>query len=255
MKDGSTISAEKLAERFYTGFIGQAMYDQPLRYTTNFGYEREDMRHDLGHDLCPIGHQMELPHHIAKIIEAEQTEGSLFGSLSDEEIGIVMLACLLHDSGETTHPAITQAGLKPVGDIPAGCKTPEDRQNETAVRQFLWEAIYADVDPVVMERVEAIIAHQDNTHLHDLFEAGHLAQTLETSNFAYHRLMSERWHREGEVIDLRRDDAARLSGLLGIMRVVHASAQKHIPQYEHLVYIRTIANESAALRYPEHRLM
>ncbi len=246
------MSAEKLAQRFYDSDIGRSMYDQPLRYSANFGYEREDMHYDLGHDLCPIGHQVELPYHVAKIIEAEHREGSVFGSLSEKEIGILMFTSLLHDIGEATHPAITAAGLVTVGDIPAGCKTPEDREHEAAIRQYLWETIFDDVDPQIIERTEAIIAHRDKTHLHDLFEAGHLAQTLETSNFAYHRLADEYWHREGEVIDMMNDETVRFSGLLGIARVAFLSSQKDMMRYYHLIHVRTVIDHSIALRYPKH---
>lgn len=255
MKDGSTISAEKLARRFYDSPIGQAMYDQPLRYTTNFGYDQEDMRHDLGHDLCPIGHQMELPYHAGKVIEAEEAEGTIFAPRNQEEAGIVMLTALLHDCGEATHEMISEAGLTPVGDIPAGYKTTEDRANEAAVRAFIWETIFHDVDPAVVERMEAIIAHKDTTYLHDLFEAAHLVQTLETSNFAYYRLAEERWSREGEVIDIAQDDAIRFSGLTGIARVAYLTAQKDVKKYYHFAHVRSVADNATAMRYPKHQLI
>ncbi len=109
LKDGSLASANQLAERFYTSEIGSSMPDQPLRYVGRFGYDRDAMLEDLGHDLCSIGHQKELAFHLGEIIEREMSDETLYGSMDEKDIAIVMLAALVHDIGEATHPLIEQA--------------------------------------------------------------------------------------------------------------------------------------------------
>lgn len=255
LQDGSTISAEKLAQRFYDSDLGKAMPNQPLRYEANFGYDRDSMLVDLGHDVCPIGHQMELAYHLGTIIEAEENEGTVLSSLTDEEIGLLMFACMVHDAGETTHPTIVEAGLTPVGDIPAGEKTAKNRENETAIREYIWNSLFDDVEPETIARVEAIIAHQDATILHDYFEAAHLVQMFETSNFAYHALAREQHYRHGEIIDPQNDEHARLSGLLGIARVPYLRSQNEIQKYSYFSHVRTVMDDAETLRTPPHRLL
>jgi len=243
-----------LAARLYNDEIGRAMYEQPFRYAVRYGYDREDMRTDLGHDLCPIGHQMELPYHTAKIIEVERAEGTIYGSLPDEEVGVLMFVDMIHDAGESTHATIAAAGLKPIGDIPAGLKTEENRDHEAAIRRFLYDRFFSDVDEQIIEQVEAIISHKDDTILHELFEAGHLAQTLETSNYAHFALARENWHRTGEVIDPITEEGSRLSGLLGVARVVYAHVKDDIGKYSHFGYIRQLGEQADLLRQPSHQL-
>lgn len=244
LQDGTTIAAEDLAARFYESEIGGAMVDQPLRYVGRFGYDRDSMLHDIGHDLCPVGHQLELPYHTARVIEAEIRNNTEYGNLSEDELGILMFTCLIHDIGESVHEAVIAAGLQPVGDIPAGMKTDIDRANEAQVRRFFYDTFFSDVDEAVIERVEAIISHVDTSLLHTLFEAGHEAQTLETSMFAYHALTREQWHQQGDIIDPTTVDGQRLSGLLGIARVAHAHHRPAVEELSYLSHIRELTQEA-----------
>ncbi len=255
LKDGSTLSAAELASRFFDGEFGQAMLKQPLRYLARFEYDNDMMREDLGYDLCPIGHQMELPYHVGRIIDSETDEGTIYSMLSDEEIGILMLACMLHDIGESTHPIVSASGLNPVGDIPAGEKTDQNRADEVAVRQLFYDLLFEDVDEQVIERVEAIISHTDDTHLHELFDAGHVVQTIETSNFAYHALAREHWYRHGETIDINNPDGVRLSGLLGIARVPYHRSHGELAKYSHFAHVRELSSSAEHLRTPSHQLL
>lgn len=178
-RDGSPISVHELRERFFTSEYGEHMYGQALRFSQRYGYDRTLMRQDLGGDVCPVGHQYELTEHLQIILDGEQAAGSLF-QLSEQEQAILAFTCSIHDIGECEHPDLITAGLTPVGDIPAGGKTDVDRANEAAVRTFFYDQFYSDIDPAIIERVEAIIAHKDTTILHELFEAAHELQTLDT---------------------------------------------------------------------------
>lgn len=255
LTDGSTVSAFSLAERFYDSEYGQAMRGQPLRYSTRYGYDESTMLSDLGHDLCPVGHQRELAFHLGTIIDKERQLQTLYGGINEYELGIVTLACLLHDMGESTHPDLIRAGYTCVGDIPMGLKTDTDRENETAIRRYFYKEFLGDVDDETIERIEAIISHRDTTHLHELFEAAHVAQTFETANYAYHRLAATAWHKNGEAFDISSDDGMRLSGLLGIARICAEDSLATLNNYRHYVAIDAMGELSVNLRAPKHQLL
>lgn len=255
LADGSSVSALELANRFYESPYGQSMRDQPLRYSTRYGYDRDSMLHDLGHDLCPLGHQYELAFHLGEIIDQEQANQTLYGGIDEYELGIVTLACLLHDIGESTYPELERQGYICVGDIPAGLKTDNDRANESAIRQYFYKEFLDDVDELVIERIEAIISHKDDSHLHDLFEAAHVKQTFETANYAHHRLARTIWHRNGEVFDISSLDGARHSGLLGIARVSVTRSLPEIEKFRHFSAIDDTLTTSIDLREPKHQLL
>lgn len=248
MKDGSTISAHELAARFFDNDFGVEMSKQPLRYDQDFGYSRGSMTKDLGYDVCPVGHQMELAYHVGTIIEAERANQTILSALSDEEIGILMLASMLHDIGESTHPDIALAGLNLVGDIPAGRKTDQNRIDEANVRDFFYKNLFDDVDSSVIERIEAVISHTDTTYLHDIFDAAHVVQTIETTSFAYSALAREQWHKEGEIVDPSSQNGARLSGLLGIARIPYENSLKELDDYSYLLHVQKIREDSNSLR-------
>lgn len=248
MKDGSTLSAHELAARFFDNDFGGDMSKQPLRYEQDFGYNRSSMITDLGYDVCPVGHQMELAYHAGTIVEAERTNETTLSSLSDDEIGTLMLASMLHDIGESTHSDIASAGLTPVGDIPAGKKTNQNRIDEAKVRGFFYKTLFDDIDSPTMQRIEAIISHTDTTYLHDIFDAAHVIQTIETTGFAYSALAREHWHKNGEVIDPFSHYGSRLSGLLGIARIPYENSLKELDNYSHLIQAQKVREDSNYLR-------
>ncbi len=230
MCDGSRLPARQLADRAHDSTYGRFMRDeQPLRFAQRFAYgDRQTMLDELGDDLCPIGHQQELGWHLAQLIEKQRLFDPTF-ELSDEDAAVLMFTCLIHDMGEMTHDDVLRVTGAVVGDIPAGKKTPEDRMVEKNVRLFLYDTFYPDVDPDVIARTEAIIAHEDTTLLHDLFEAAHEAQTLETTLRA--RDVSEElgWHEGHDILPLVDNSTGRASAALGMGRLV---LRDHLPKFE-----------------------
>jgi hypothetical protein len=257
MADGSTQSAARLAQRFFESEYGQSMLDQPYRYDANFGYDRDDMIFDNGLDHCPIGHQRELPYHFGKLLDQEDADKTVLSAISDCDRGVLALAMFKHDNGESTHDSLITAGFTVVGDIPAGNKRQIDRENEAKIRNHFDAKFLSDVHPDTLAQMEAIISHEDKTLLHDYFEAAHAAQTFETSNRAHYRLNEEVWHRVGAVIDVTIDnkESARLSGLLGISRVVYSRSFDGLKEYSYFGYIDNLVRETDALRNPSHRLI
>lgn len=244
MADGSMRPADWLAGRAHNSEYGQHMRDeQPLRYAQRYGYaDRPTMLDELGADLCPIGHQKELGWHLAQVIEKQRMLDPSF-ELSDDDAAVAMFACQIHDMGEMTHEDVSAATGAVVGDIPAGNKTDQDRMIEKNVRLFLYETFYKDVDPMIITRVEAIIAHEDNTLLHELFEAAHEAQTLETVLRA--RDISENlgWHEAHDTIPLADNSNGRASMALGIGQLVMRDHMVVFESFEHYAHMTDLLGE------------
>ena len=254
MADGSTQNASLLAKRFYSSSYGLEMRSQPLRYSVNFGYEPNAMVSDIGYDVCPVGHQVELAFHLGRIIDEEQSAQTFYGALDEHDLGTLALACLVHDIGESTHADLLKLGYTTVGDIPAGCKTQTDREHEAAIRQFFYSELFSDVSPEIIERVENIINHKDDSHLQDLFEAAHILQTFETSNNAHQKLAELVWYKNGEPFDISNAVDSRASGLLGIARVSALQSFKELESYRYFAAIDAMLTASKKLRYPQHQL-
>lgn len=255
MADGSTLPALELAARFNDSEYGQSMPDQPLRYEGRFKYEREDMRSDLGHDLCPIGHQMELPYHTGRLIDVERLDGTSYGELPEELLGTLVLTEMLHDCGESMHPRILELVGEVIGDVPAGQKTDHHRAVEAAVRSVIFAELFSDVHPDVMSQTEAVISHKDDGMLHDLFEASHAIQTVETSNYAHYRLNDYAWYRAGEPIQIESEDTERMSGLLGVAREPLYTSMPSLEQFSCFSLVRQVKQHALELREPPHRLL
>ena len=180
MADGGTTGADLLWFRYWSSPYGEFMDKQPYRFAQHFGYEENLMIADLGIDVLPRDHQMETGLFVCWILDKEFEESGTYPIMLDD-IGIVLFAAFIHDSGESLHPEIAEEVGAVVGDIPYGHKTDEDRRVEAAVRRALYSRLYPDVDTGILERVEGIISHKDTTSLHDLFEAAHSLQAFVTS--------------------------------------------------------------------------
>lgn len=195
LKNDHSISVDELLDVFRTSVYAEWMTGQKLRFHRYNGYDREAMLEDLGPDVSPTGHHDTTLAHAIAIIEQERQEGTLLGEIDDAELAVGLFAIGIHDLGECEHkilldePGVTRL----VGDIPAGCKTNEDREDERSVRLAIYERLYSDVDPAVIARVESIIAHEDHSVLHDLFEAAHRSTTLQTVLNA-RKALRERYH-------------------------------------------------------------
>lgn len=213
--DGAPLDVAELAARAHNSEFGVYMDQQPLRFWDNFGYDRDTMLADLGPDMHPIGHQNETARHMALALDAEHELG-----LTDEELGILMFACRIHDMGESMHPEIAGRVGSVVGDIPAGQKTDEDRLIEKKVREFIYAELYSDVDPEILLRVEALIAHEDDTLLHELYELAHGLQTFDTALQAMETWQEGVFHHHGSVMDIQGPDGGRTSAVLGLHRSV-----------------------------------
>lgn len=184
MEDGSALPVHELLDRFWSGECGQHMRTQPLRYSKDFPYERgqrEQALSDLGWDLDPVGHQWEAARYVSYILEDELVHtGKLPEGMDESDIGLIVFAMGIHDIGEDTHESVQAAVGAAVGDIPFGRKTDADRAVEAGVRAYRYRTLFPDVSPKIIERIENIISHKDDSVLHDIYEAAHHLQSLAT---------------------------------------------------------------------------
>jgi hypothetical protein len=249
LKDGSSDSVLNLAGRaFKSNEFGLHMNTQPYRFSERYGYEPERSLDELGADIHPVGHQYELGYHLANILEVDAERLGL----TQNDIAIVMLAALIHDMGETTHPHVKTHCGNVVGDIAFGLKTDKDRLAEAGIREYLYNGLLADVPFSTKQRVEAIISHKDETILHDLFEAAHELQTYETTRRASAALNSDEGWRAATAEEpleiLTAEKAKRISGLNALSSLVLAECtpnlSRHAKTFNHVK--STIQAESIA---------
>lgn len=178
LSDGTIVSAMSLADRAYQHeWFGAQLRTQVPRFA--FLFESNDRIVEyLGKDADPIGHMYELAFHAARVIEHENEP------IDEKDRGVLMLALLVHDMDETMHPQIENACGGVTGDIRAGGKTPSDKELQSKIRDTFYRTVLYDVPQNTHRRVEAIISHEDKTHLGELYEACHDFQAFETTQHA-----------------------------------------------------------------------
>ncbi|HEY0965379.1 MAG TPA: hypothetical protein VGE13_02765 [Candidatus Saccharimonadales bacterium] len=234
--EGVPVLVSDLTYRVHNSDYGLYMDSQDLRFWENFGYHRPTMLADLGSDLHPIGHQNETARHLSLVIENEPDL-----CLSPEEIGTLALASRMHDMGESMHPRIAERTGAVVGDIPAGKKTDNQRLIEMRVRRYVYDQLLPDVHQDIIDRVELIIAHHDETILHELFEVAHELQTFDTAKRAKSKWEEGIFHHHGQVMHIQSDDGGRTSGLLGLHRAVFMrSGITLLKSYSHYNHVQSV---------------
>lgn len=228
--NGGPKTVGELADRYYLGRYGQAMRQQPLRFEANFGgFPRQQILADYGPDACPVDHQRYATDFLYRVVEAEERHHTLY-TPDPKDLPTLALGMATHDFGESTHEDIEYFYGDTLGDIPAGSKTNKDRITELNIRQLMNYIHFSDVDPAVLERIEAIVGHRENSLIHDLYEAAHNLQTLDTTIRAGRALERAKQTEQGE-------DSPRLIALRGMTTVVRNSATSKLQAYRHLVSV------------------
>lgn len=190
-KDGP-VSLLSLDQAWRTSDYGRHFLHQPPRYVKRFDPDINgaDVIRYLGPDACPQGHQDNFLPYIDFVLDKEDELGSLM-AVSTEDRDLLYFVAMFHDIGELTHPDLKGYGLRPVGDIPFGKKTPEDRQRESDVRLFIFnQPPFNQLDKQFVARAEMMITHDrismiklgDSTfHLHEIYEAAHDIVSVDTA--------------------------------------------------------------------------
>lgn len=184
---GGQLSVAEMRQRLTEDEMGKAFFEQDPRYYKSFPVTKGKSIEYIGNDAYPVMHQFELAdRHLMTILEAEYSAQTLWQP-TEENIALLHCLCSFHDIGEIEHARLIEAGLTPIGDIPAGMKTTQDRRNEERNIRYLFSYFFSDVDPQFLKRMEAIMAHKPlagDEFLHEIYEAAHNLQTLETATNA-----------------------------------------------------------------------
>lgn len=177
-----TVNLSDVSRQFYLGDIGKHFASQPYRYQSRHGLSNDALRRNAGIDTHPIGHQVLLARHY---LDAVIGDGA-HGTFTADQITLARFTALFHEVGESTHASLLEAGFSPIGDIPHGEKTPEQKVEESIIRHhiFTTDEAFASIDPTFIERAEAIIAHhptEGDERIHELIETAHTLQGFDAA--------------------------------------------------------------------------
>jgi len=151
---------QELHQRYAGSIYGQYHATQLPRFSQNYGYDPDQMIGDLGDDVHPVRHMAYTEASVAVPFITTQLTSSHEHFNRQQIIGL-RLAAILHDIGESQHPAITEAVGVTVGDVWFESKQTSDAQQEVLIRHFLYGQLYADIPPVLLEQAEEAIENGD----------------------------------------------------------------------------------------------
>lgn len=174
--NGRWVSVRTLADRAYQHPIfGLHMQHQKPRYMVSF--DNAEVLHDvIGPNAHPLGHQYETGYYFAWV--TSQLGDDI--RPKDQEYAIGLLACLVHDMGESEHKTIERIVGGTIGDIQTGQKTSNDKELERKINKYFYQEVFPDVHPSVIRRLEEIVSHDKEDLLHSIYEAAHVLQGLDT---------------------------------------------------------------------------
>ncbi len=193
---------------------GQFQDIQPLRFSAQYDYSRNDMLAELGADTHPLGHMPATHNQLLRVL-AEMSLADQ-ADWSPADIHQVRLTALLHDIGECQHPNL---GVT-CGDIPFGKKTDAERNIEAQVRSALYETYFPGIPDDTLTRMERLIRHQEQSIVHDSIEAAHDASAYRTSLRAGKLAL--------QLLDIRPNTDAHLNALTRLGKEVSQSQRQRL---------------------------
>jgi len=215
--------------RFDMSAIGRAFDEQDLCYSASFGYSPDQMASDLRLDLRPRSHNRLAYLNAVNVVE-QQNSGRQKVDIVEE--GVALLSQRIHDIGEVVDPLVKSLAGGSVGDIPYGEKTAEDRLTESRVRQVLYDMFFSDYPAWLIERLEAVISHDDRESVaHDIAECGHMILTYNTGLSAVRLVLNEREEAAETSLYISRpiEETERLSSLgVTVTRRMHSKLQPFV---------------------------
>jgi hypothetical protein len=142
-----------------------------------------------------------------------------------------MTAALTHDMDETTHGHVETVCGGVTGDIVAGGKSDADRELQSRIRALFYKEVLKDLPQASIKRIEAIVSHEDQSILGEIYRAAHELQALETTHIA------ERTLRSGNF------DADDQRGIEEIMTSVRADITRKLkPHFGKFACLETLAD-------------
>lgn len=165
-----SVNFSELHRRYATSSYGLSHGLQPPRYSQQYGYQRDAMLKDLGHDVHPVGHMPFTDIEIVKpLVAAQNTFG--FEQFSPQQIVAIRLAAQLHDMGECQDEEIeAQTGCS-VGDVWWETKNSSHDSDEAIIRRHIYSQLYPDLPGVLVDPAEDIIRNQAGSFEREAFHA------------------------------------------------------------------------------------
>lgn len=160
--------------------FGRHMAEQePLRFSLH-AYDQAQMHADLGANLNPARHQLEVARAVSLGLDLQQRHtGKLPIPLS--ETGKLVLTAGLHDIDESQHPQVNQNLGFTVGDIPFGLKTAQNLQDLAAIRSYVWHYAFPGLSESMFDYFDRLVAHAEpDSAAHRLLKLSHAIVELET---------------------------------------------------------------------------
>lgn len=180
-----------LFDRYADSELGEHHAGQTPRFVDDFGYDTANgyrqMISDLGFNVHPRDHMQAASKATDALFVREYSIDGLERLarwLPPADFPIVRLVNPLHDVGENTSPQLVAAAGAVVGDIAHGRKTPQDKITEAKVRKVIFDTFYSDLPEHVLERVEAIASHTEDSAAHQAYVWGHDLEANQTANIA-----------------------------------------------------------------------
>ncbi len=226
-----------LFDRYADSELGEYHEGQVPRFIADFGYDEANGYRQMVRDFGFNAHARDHMQSAAKATDAlfvreYSVEGlkTLAQWLPPHDFPVVRLVNPLHDVGENSSPALQKIAGGVVGDIAHGQKTSEDKALEAKIRKIIFEMFYADLPDAILERVEAISNHSEDSAAHQTYVWGHDLETDQTANIAAHRALAVL--EDGGPYDHRFNQLVRLARTVGAR-----TRQELQPAVEHFSYV------------------
>jgi len=180
-----------LFDRYADSGIGEVHCKQVPRFVADFGYDEENnyqqMVKDLGFNAHPRDHMQSASVATnALFLRAyaadELVELTRWLPMSD--IPVVRLVNPLHDVGENASPTLANIVGGVIGDIAHGKKTARDKLIESQIRKVIFDKFYSDLPADILQRVEDICSHAEDSPAHQTYVWGHELEALQTAMLA-----------------------------------------------------------------------
>jgi hypothetical protein len=186
-----------LFDRYADSELGEYHAGQVPRFIADFGYDEEhgyaQMVRDLGFNAHARDHMQSASKATDALFIREYSVGGLSTLaqwLPEQDIPVVRLVNPLHDVGENASPLIAEAVGGVIGDIAHGRKQPHHKQLESKIRRAIFTMFYSDLPEWIMERVEAIASHSEDSPAHQTYVWGHDLEANQAANMAANRALT-----------------------------------------------------------------
>jgi hypothetical protein len=163
----------ELFERYCSSEYGIFHATQDPRFANYYDMDHSQMLIDLGDDVHPVRHMTHTERNIVRPLLELQHLVPADEVFTPQQIVAIRWAALVHDMGECEHPALRDICGETVGDVYFAARTDAHEKAEAKIRAHLYDVLYGDVPPKLLEAGEDIVCNPETSF------AGHAFQTAE----------------------------------------------------------------------------